>query len=272
MFSDIYNDFRLFFNSENEPNPNFLYDLGFGLRPRKYDKSDEEKLILDEEDEVREMYFIESGIVGIGFYLLTQGLSKKQYKLGTFMRSKSIICDYYVCFNKKSEFIFMVLQEVKAYSISKKFLQDEIFPKYPVEELWIKRGSFDRYKRAIRSRLLKYRSEHINEVNKKSSYKSIKLSLKTGFSGDVEKGGSMLSDVKISEIQESSAISMAKTENDLNEILKNRIDVIQSEMERFNSFIVEFAETADLELLNVVGNVNLLHRNMDHAKNIRNIK
>jgi hypothetical protein len=67
----------LFFNSENEPNPNFLYDLGFGLRPRKYDKNDEEKLILDEEDEVREMYFIESGIVGIGFYLLTQGLSKK---------------------------------------------------------------------------------------------------------------------------------------------------------------------------------------------------
>jgi hypothetical protein len=35
-----------------------LYDVSFGLRPRKYDRSEEERLILDEEDEVSEMYFI----------------------------------------------------------------------------------------------------------------------------------------------------------------------------------------------------------------------
>jgi hypothetical protein len=32
--------------------------VSFGLRPRKYDRSEEERLILDEEDEVSEMYFI----------------------------------------------------------------------------------------------------------------------------------------------------------------------------------------------------------------------
>ena len=169
MFDDIYSKYKLFFNSDSKPDPEFLYDLVFGLRPRKYDTSDEEKLILDEEDEVREMYLLEAGIVGIGFYLFTQGLSKKQYKLGTFMRGNSIICDYYVCFNKKSEFIFMVVQDVKAFSISQKFLKEEIFPKYPVQELYIKRGCHDRYTRAIRARLLKYRNEHINEVNKKNT-------------------------------------------------------------------------------------------------------
>jgi len=38
------------------------------------------------------------------------------------MKANSFICDYYVCFNKKAEFIFMVVQEVKAFSLSKKFL------------------------------------------------------------------------------------------------------------------------------------------------------
>lgn len=71
LFDDIYAKFKLFFNSETKPSPEFLYDLVFGLRPRKYDTSEEEKLILDEEDEVREMYFLEAGIVGIGFYLFT---------------------------------------------------------------------------------------------------------------------------------------------------------------------------------------------------------
>lgn len=45
--------------------------MSFGLRPRKYDRSEEERLILDEEDEVSEMYFIQEGIIGIGYYLMT---------------------------------------------------------------------------------------------------------------------------------------------------------------------------------------------------------
>jgi len=38
---------------------------------------DEDNLILDEEDEVHQMYFIQEGTVGIGFYMMTQGLSQK---------------------------------------------------------------------------------------------------------------------------------------------------------------------------------------------------
>ena len=121
------------------------------------------------------MYFITEGIVGIGYYLMTQGLSKKQYKLGIYMKAHSFICDYYVCYNKKSEFIFMVVQEVKAFSLSKKFLLQNIFVTYPYIAATIKKGCSDRYKKNVRARLLKYREEHIAEINKKSSYKYIDI-------------------------------------------------------------------------------------------------
>lgn len=94
------------------------------------------------------------------------------------MRPLSFICDYYVCFNKKSEFIFMVVQEVKAFSLSKKMLLQKIFPRYPFIAATIKKGSSDRYKKNVRQRLLKYREEHITEINKKSSYKNINIILK----------------------------------------------------------------------------------------------
>jgi hypothetical protein len=179
LFDDVFYRFRLFFNTRENKDSKFLYDVAFGLRPRRYDSAEEERLILDEEDEVTEMYFIQDGVVGIGYYLLTQGLSKKQFKLGIFMKSKSFICDYYVCFNKKSEFIFMVVQEVKAFALSKKFLLHHIFPKYPFIAASIKKGSSDRYKKNIRQRLLKYREEHVAEINKKSSYKAINVVLKS---------------------------------------------------------------------------------------------
>jgi len=51
---------------------------------------------------------------------------------------------------------------------------------------------------------------------------------------------------------------MHKNETDLNQILKKRIEGIQFEMSKFNNFINEFAITADNELINLVGNINLL--------------
>jgi hypothetical protein len=82
---------------------------------------------LDEEDEVTNMYFIQEGVVGIGYYLMTQGLSSKYYHLEIKEGQNKSICDYYVCFNKKSEFIYMAIEDVKAITLSKEFLVDYIF-------------------------------------------------------------------------------------------------------------------------------------------------
>lgn len=143
------------------------------MKPRKFDANEDDKLIYDEEDEVSEMYFIIEGTVGIGYYIFSQGLSKTQYKLGIYMKDNSFICDYYVCNNKKSEFIFISVSEVKAFALSKRFLLQQIFVKYPEIAADIKEQSFNRYKKNIKSRLIKHRNEHLEEVNKKSSYKNI---------------------------------------------------------------------------------------------------
>ena len=127
LFEDLFDKFRYFFNTFKFKETSFLYDVSFGFMPRRFEYDEEEKFIYDEEDEVSEMYFILEGTVGIGYYLFSQGLSKKQYKLGIFMKENSFICDYYVCHNRKSEFIFLAVQEVHAFALSKRFLQSVIF-------------------------------------------------------------------------------------------------------------------------------------------------
>lgn len=62
---------------------------------------------------------------------------------------------------------------------------------------------------------------------------------------------------------------MTKNESDLNQILKKRIEGIQQEMSKFNIFINDFATTADTELINLVGNIKLLQRNIAYVKEIK---
>ena len=99
--------------------------------PAKFGITNDDRLILDEEDEVSDMYFIQKGVVGIGYYLMAQGLSNDEaHYFGLKLKKHSYICDYYVCFNKKSEFIYMAIESVSAFSLAKNFLHKTIFPKY----------------------------------------------------------------------------------------------------------------------------------------------
>jgi hypothetical protein len=58
--------------------------------------------------------------------------------------------------------------------LSKRYLH-QIFSKYPEIAAEIKEQSFYRYKKNIRAKLLKYRDEHLEELNKKSTYKIISM-------------------------------------------------------------------------------------------------
>lgn len=68
LFDDIFYKFRFFFNSQKYKDSQFLYDISFGLKPRKFEANEDEKLIYDEEDEVSEMYFIQEGTVSPTHY------------------------------------------------------------------------------------------------------------------------------------------------------------------------------------------------------------
>ncbi len=64
--------------------------------------------------------------------MLTQGISSNFYHLFLERGESTCICDYYCCFDKKSEFIYMAKDDVKAIGLSKEFLLETIFPKYPI--------------------------------------------------------------------------------------------------------------------------------------------
>jgi len=69
LFDDLFYNFRYFFNPQKLKDSKFLYDIAFGLMPRHFSEKEDEDIILDEEEEVLEMYFIVSGSVGVGYHL-----------------------------------------------------------------------------------------------------------------------------------------------------------------------------------------------------------
>ena len=69
LFDDIIFRFRLFFIPRDDTkegdetifDEQFLFEVSFGLVPGKFDVQPEDRLILDEEDDVTDMYFITEG-------------------------------------------------------------------------------------------------------------------------------------------------------------------------------------------------------------------
>lgn len=91
LFQDVFYKFKEFFNTYENIESKFLYDVAFGFMPRHFD---EEETIYDEEDEVPEIYFIMEGTIGVGYRL--PGRTQNIFKLIKFFREDSFICDHYV--------------------------------------------------------------------------------------------------------------------------------------------------------------------------------
>jgi hypothetical protein len=83
LFEDIYTNFKFFFNSSHDiyREQKFLYDVSYGFLPRQFDPSDEEDVIIyDEEDEVPEMYFCLEGLVHIGYFFKSKAGNQNEFK------------------------------------------------------------------------------------------------------------------------------------------------------------------------------------------------
>ena len=84
----------------------------YGLLPRFYSShEDQERVIYDENDEVSEIIFIQTGEVGVGFKLMNP-LSDNRYELTSNLTQKTYFADYYVLFDVKSEFCYIAKSEV----------------------------------------------------------------------------------------------------------------------------------------------------------------
>jgi hypothetical protein len=58
LFRDIFNKFKRFFHTKENKDSKIIYDMSFGFMPRRFDITEDDKIIYDEEDEVAEMYFV----------------------------------------------------------------------------------------------------------------------------------------------------------------------------------------------------------------------
>ncbi|CDW71925.1 cation channel family protein [Stylonychia lemnae] len=245
LYDDVFYKFKNFFKTRKNLESKFLYDISFNLKPRQFFPESHRCIIYDEEDEVPEMYFIQKGQIGVGFYMFSKNPTDQSYRIGLLINEGSFICDYYVCQNKKSQFVYAAQKEVHAFSLSKRYLQTYIFDKYPDIAVEIKEDSLHNYKENIMNKMIKLRQEHLEEVNKISTYKMINVQQREDFNHDDLESSLTLSD---------------KSKNDINFMLQRRIMVIQDEMQRLNKNLKDFVQSIDVEYAKFLNNIQTLHQ------------
>ena len=179
LFSDIFRQFKRFFNVDSAKETRFLYDVAFGFMPRNFTTNDDDKIIYDEEEDVPEMYFIIEGNVAIAFSLIANGFSNKQYQIGKRLvtqpnQEAHLICDHYVVNQCKSQFIYMVYnKDIKSFALTKKKLHEEVFPKYKEIQSKMQMEAFNTYNKRIFKAINEMRKQEISNMNKKSVYRQI---------------------------------------------------------------------------------------------------
>ncbi len=105
LFEDIFYRYRVFFNTQQNRESRFLYDIAFGFMPRKFEANEIDKVIYDEEDEVPELYFILEGLIGVAYTLASShggSLQHSQFKVGKKLKADCVICDHYVVNKQRS--------------------------------------------------------------------------------------------------------------------------------------------------------------------------
>lgn len=80
-----------------------------------------------------------------------------------------------MCANQKSEFIFIAMMNVECIALGKRFLQNYLFPKYPLIAKQIIADSERRYMSNIRNILMHDRQHHISDINRQSAFKQINI-------------------------------------------------------------------------------------------------
>mmetsp|Transcript_5817 Transcript_5817/g.9296 ORF Transcript_5817/g.9296 Transcript_5817/m.9296 type:complete len:154 (+) Transcript_5817:1895-2356(+) len=152
----------------------FLYDFAMGMMPRKFDASDkQDRIIYDEDQEVAEMYFILEGFLGIAINQFPDKLTKSFYKIGRKQQGKLIICDHYVINKKRSKFIYIALNDIHAFGVTRTHFREVIAPKYPDIVTQLQANSLGSYKKFVLKPMNDFKAKHFDEVSKKALGRSV---------------------------------------------------------------------------------------------------
>tara|TARA_B110000285_G_C15070360_1_gene587549 strand:- start:260 stop:610 length:351 start_codon:yes stop_codon:yes gene_type:complete len=102
-----------------------------GFMPRYFSDTGDDRIIYEEEQEVAEMYFIVKGFIGIGYNYWGGKLTENSFVIAQKQKGRQVLCDHYVVNKRRSNFLYMALQETHCYAIRKKFMHLVVFPGFP---------------------------------------------------------------------------------------------------------------------------------------------
>jgi hypothetical protein len=143
--------FKSFFRAGSDLSPNFLYEVAFGFMPRQFKANENERYLYNEECDVTEIYFIIRGEYAIAFNSYTkfddnamhakiqdiedlrgpEDMFKNGYLIAQRRQAFGYIGDYYVLSSKRSQFYYVALAQMESYALTKHFLYNTIFKKFP---------------------------------------------------------------------------------------------------------------------------------------------
>jgi len=73
------------------------------------------------------MYFCLEGLIQVGYFFKQRQSTKNEFRGVKKFAQQFIICDHYVVNNLRCEFVYMCVQAVKCFALTKKFLLKNIF-------------------------------------------------------------------------------------------------------------------------------------------------
>lgn len=257
LFDDIFYNFRYFFNPMKHKDSNFLYDVAYGLMPRQFSDRQDENIILDEEEEVLEMYFIISGSVGIGYQLYQQPLEKPRFILVKSQAQNSFFGDYYIFFSIRAEFVHIAMTPIEAFALSRKFLMKKIFPQYPEIYTEFKDASKYRYTGQYQKQLYKHKLAHIEQVNKNSSYHMINIA---------QRPQKVAQKLNISQVEFIKGSREEQHSYQIANRFKARIEHVNEEIAKMNYILQEFLDTVTADFNRMVLQTAVMSRQLNTLK------
>ena len=105
-------------------NRDFIFKTCFGLVPRWYEHNNpKEKFICKEEQEVKEILFIQTGQIGIGFSRLTFDDTEPFKEMYTFGNNQ-IVGDHYVMNKVRSNFIYVAKTDIHGFALKSNYIKN----------------------------------------------------------------------------------------------------------------------------------------------------
>lgn len=76
------------------------------------------------------MYFITKGFIGFGYTYWGGKYGQTPLTIAKKQKGAQILLDHYVVNRKRSNFIYIALEDVHCYALTRKFMYNNIFTKY----------------------------------------------------------------------------------------------------------------------------------------------